>query len=97
MTMKQLYQLHTSDLTSHQRAIDARVRRLSPLRQEILHRVASGEPLRSIAHDKGVSHGSIHSVVKQSLEAVRKELAREPRYNKTGRKRKHEREHLPAA
>ena len=88
MTMKQLYQLHTGDLASHQRAIDARVKRLPEDRQRILQAAIAGESLRDIAAREGVSHGTIQSSIRRSLEAVRKDIAREPRYNRVGRSKK---------
>lgn len=83
MTMKALYQHVTGDEAAHQRRIDAHVRRLNPRRQRILRRRLEAT-LQDIADEEGCTHGSIASVIRKSMEAVRKAIAGEPRYNRTG-------------
>jgi DNA-directed RNA polymerase specialized sigma24 family protein len=88
VTMKHLYQLTTGDLATHQRTIAAQVARLDTRRQRILMRAVAGASLRQIAAEEGVSHGSVQSLIRKSLEATRKAIAGEPRYNRRGRKRR---------
>jgi DNA-directed RNA polymerase specialized sigma24 family protein len=83
MTMKALYQHVTGDDAAHQRRIDAHVRRLNPRRQRILRRRLNAT-LQEIANQEGCSHGSIASVIRKSMEAIRKAIAGEPRFNRIG-------------
>lgn len=82
--MKALYQAATGDTTAHQRRIDGQVRKLDPRRQRILRRRCEGASLSTIGAEEGVTHGSIASLIKKSMEAVRKATAGEPRFNRIG-------------
>ncbi|MGA2270212.1 MAG: hypothetical protein ABSH44_17205 [Bryobacteraceae bacterium] len=82
--MKELYQQQTGDKTAHQRRIDGQLRRLDPRRQRILRRRIAGASLGEIGADEGCTYGSIASVIKKSMEAVRKAIAGEPRFNRVG-------------
>jgi DNA-binding NarL/FixJ family response regulator len=84
MTMKDLYQAATGDTAAHQRRIDGHVRHLDARRQKILHRRTEGASLAEIGAELGISHGSVASSIKKSLEAVRKAIAGEPRFNRIG-------------
>ncbi len=85
--MKALYQAVTGDTAAHQRAIDARFRKLDPRRQRLIKARLEGQSLRQIAATEGVTGGSIQSAINTALESIRKELAGEPRYNREGRHR----------
>jgi DNA-directed RNA polymerase specialized sigma24 family protein len=84
MTMKALYQQHTGDTAAHQRRIDGQVRHLDPHRQAILRRRIEGASLATIGAELGITHGSVASSIKKSMEAVRKAIAAEPRFNRIG-------------
>ncbi len=84
-TLKALYAERTGDTASHQRAIDARFRKLERRRQEIIRRILAGDSYRMIGEKYGISVGSVQSSINAALEAIRKELAEEPRYNQVGR------------
>lgn len=84
-TLKALYAAKTGDTTSHQRAIDARFRKLSARRQDTIRKVLEGWSYRMIAEHHGISVGSVQSELNGALEAIRKDLAQEPRYNRTAR------------
>jgi DNA-directed RNA polymerase specialized sigma24 family protein len=85
MTLKALYQLTTGDLASHPRRIAAHFARLDARRQRLVRRRLDGASLHVIAAEEGITHGSVQSAIKGALEAIRKEIAGEPRYNRTGR------------
>ena len=84
--MKALYQQHTGDTAAHQRRIDAQVRKLDARRQRILRRRLGGASLSVIGTEEGCTHGSVASAIKKSMEAVRKAIAGEPRFNRIGHK-----------
>jgi DNA-directed RNA polymerase specialized sigma24 family protein len=84
VTMKALYQLATGDLISHQRRIDGQVRKLDARRRRILRRRLEGATLAQIAAEEGCTHGSAASVIRKAMEAVRKAIAGEPRFNRIG-------------
>jgi DNA-binding CsgD family transcriptional regulator len=84
ITLKQLYMLHTGDCASHQRRIAAHVRRLDPRRQRILLRRCEGASLYEIGDEEGITYGSVASAIRKSMEAVRKAIAGEPRFNRIG-------------
>jgi len=83
MTMKQLYELTTGE-TAHQRRIDGQVRKLDPRRLRVLRARCEGQSLAQIGAAEGCSFGSVASLIKKSMEAVRKAIASEPRYNRVG-------------
>ena len=87
MTVKQLYQLCTGDCASHQRRIDAHFRRLDERRQRIVRARVAGRSLRQLAEEEGLSHGTLQKMIRRSMEAIRKAIAGEPRYNRAGRKK----------
>ena len=72
---------------AHQRAIDARFKKLDARRQDIIRRVLAGDSYRMIGEHYGITAGSVQSAINSALEAVRKELAGEPGYNQVGRKK----------
>jgi DNA-directed RNA polymerase specialized sigma24 family protein len=82
--MKDLYQATTGDTTAHQRRIDGQVRHLSQRRQVILRRRIDGQSLAEIGKYLEISHGSVASSIKKSMEAIRKAIAGEPRFNHIG-------------
>jgi DNA-binding NarL/FixJ family response regulator len=82
--MKQLYAATTGDTTAHQRRIDGQVRKLDPRRLRVLRARCAGQSLAEIGSDLGISHGSVASLIEKSMEAVRKAIANEPRYNTVG-------------
>ena len=82
--MKQLYQLTTGDLASHQRRIDAHIRKLDPRRLRVLRARCEGQSLKQIGAAEACSFGSVASLIKKSMEAVRKAIANEPRFNRIG-------------
>jgi DNA-directed RNA polymerase specialized sigma24 family protein len=81
--MKALYE-QTTGQTAHQRRIDGQVRKLDPRRQRILRRRLDGAKLAAIGAELGISHGSVASAIKKSMEAIRKAIAGEPRFNHGG-------------
>jgi DNA-binding CsgD family transcriptional regulator len=83
-TMQQLYQLSTGDRASHQRRIDGQVRKLAPRRLRVLRARCTGQSLAEIGAAEGISHGSVASLIRKSMEAARKAIAGEPRFNRTG-------------
>jgi len=84
MTMKQLYMLSTGDCATHQRRIDGQVRKLDPRRLRVLRARCEGQTLAQIGAAEGCSFGSVASLIKKSMEAVRKAIANEPRFNRIG-------------
>jgi DNA-directed RNA polymerase specialized sigma24 family protein len=84
MTMKQLYAFTTGDTTAHQRRIDGQVRKLDPRRLRVLRARCAGQSLAQIGAREGCTFGSIASLINKSMEAVRKAIASEPRYNRVG-------------
>jgi DNA-directed RNA polymerase specialized sigma24 family protein len=85
VTMKALYQARTGDTTSHQRAIDARFKKLDTRRQAIVRAVLAGDSYRMIGEKHGITAGSVQSALNSAMERIRKDIAAEPRYNHTGR------------
>ena len=85
MTIKTLYQHITGDHASHQRRIDAHLRKLDPRRQRMLRARAAGQTIREIADQEHISVGSAQSAIVGACERIRKAIAGEPRYNRTGR------------
>jgi DNA-directed RNA polymerase sigma subunit (sigma70/sigma32) len=85
MTMTDLYREVTGDQKAHQRAIDARVKKLDKRRQQILKRRVAGDTLTKLAGHYQVTRASIASVIRKALLSVRKDIAGEPRYNRIGR------------
>jgi DNA-directed RNA polymerase specialized sigma24 family protein len=88
MTVKALYQHYTGDTATHQRAIDGRFRKLSDQRRRIIAAAATGQALRAIATTEGVSHGAVATILKRSMEAIRKDIHHEKRYNQVGRRKR---------
>jgi DNA-binding CsgD family transcriptional regulator len=86
MTLRDLYRAITHDTTSHQRAIHARYLHLDPRRRRIVDARVAGRTLREIADAEAISHGSVQSVIDGAMERIRKDIAGEPRYNRTPRK-----------
>ena len=85
ITVMGLYQLATGDTASHQRRIDARFRKLDERTQRVIRARIAGGHLRDIAAAEGVSFGTISKVISRGLERIRKSIAGEPRYNRSGR------------
>jgi len=85
MTIKALYAQITGDTTSHQRAIDARLRKLGKRQMGRIRDFAGGANYHDIATIEGVSAASVRDSILRGLEAIRKDLAQEPRFNKRGR------------
>lgn len=88
ITLKRLYQLTTGDLGTHQRTIDAQFRQLEPHRQKIVRARLQGLSLANIANQVGhdCSPGTIHDHIHRAMEAIRKAVHGEPRYNRIGRR-----------
>ena len=85
MTLKHLYQAKTGDTTTHQRTISAVFHRVIDRRRKrfvLAH--LDGASLRQLAVAAGISHGSVQSAIDSAMEATRKAIAGEPRYNRTG-------------
>jgi DNA-directed RNA polymerase specialized sigma24 family protein len=81
-TLKALYQGLTGDTTAHQRAIHGRLLRLSPRRRLMVQARVEGLTLRQIAGKVGgISHGTVASAIAKAMEAIRKDIAGEARYN----------------
>ena len=85
-TLKQLYQDTTGDTAAHQRAIHGRLLHQPPRRQRIVQARIAGETLRQIANRENISHGAAADSIKKTMEAIRKDIAGEPRYNHQERK-----------
>lgn len=81
MHLIDLYRAVTGDTASHQRAVHARVLKLDARRRRLIEHRIAGKTLRQISDLEGVSHGSVQSAINGALEAVRKDIANEPRYN----------------
>jgi DNA-directed RNA polymerase specialized sigma24 family protein len=86
-TVKALYQRYTGDTSAHQRTIDARYRKLPDRARRVIHGATLGLTLRALAQVEGCSHGTVNSLLKRSMEAIRKDVHHEPRYNKIGKGR----------
>ena len=86
MTIKELYGKITGDTTAHQRAIDARLRKLTTPQQVRIRAFATGCNYHDIAAVEKATPASVRDSVLRGLEAIRKDLAGEPRYNRIGRK-----------
>jgi DNA-directed RNA polymerase specialized sigma24 family protein len=97
MTVKALYQRYTGDLAAHQRAIDGRFRKLTDQRRRIIAAAASGRTLREIATSEGIGHGAVDTILRRSMESIRKDLHHEPRYNKNGRRKQRQEEPAPVS
>lgn len=85
MTLKALYQARTGDTAAHQRAIDARFRKLDARRQDIIRRILAGDSYAMIAETYAITTGSVQSAFNHAMERIRKDIAGEPRYNHAGR------------
>ena len=85
MTLKALYQARTGDTAAHQRAIDARFKKLDTRRQAIIRRILAGDSYRMIGEQYSITAGSVQSTLNNAMEKIRKEIAGEPRYNHVGR------------
>jgi len=83
-TLKAMYRQATGDTTTHQRTIDAHFRKIDPRRQRIVKARLAGESLYAIAAKEHVPHGTVASAVKRTIEAIRKAIAHEPRFNLIG-------------
>jgi len=83
-TLKALYRQATGDATTHQRTIDAHFRKIDPRRQRIVKARLAGESLYTIAAREHVTHGTVASALKRTIERIRKAIAHEPRFNVIG-------------
>jgi DNA-directed RNA polymerase specialized sigma24 family protein len=86
ITVKELYQLCTGDMTAHQRRIDGHLRKLSARRQRIIRARITARRLRDIAQEEGISYGTVQKEIERSMEKIRKAIAGEPRYKTRGSK-----------
>jgi DNA-directed RNA polymerase specialized sigma24 family protein len=80
-TLKALYQQYTGDTAAHQRAIHGRYLHLDSRRRRLIDLRLTGAPLRKIATKAGITHGAAASAINGALEAIRKDIAQEPRFN----------------
>jgi DNA-directed RNA polymerase specialized sigma24 family protein len=86
MTVKSLYARTTGDKATHQRTIDAGLRRLTPHQQARIKLRATGKSYQQIATAEGeVSPASVRDSILRGIETIRKGIAEEPRYNHGGR------------
>lgn len=85
-TLKALYQQATGDMAAHQRAIHGRLLHLSPRRRLMVQSRVAGLTLREIAEKVGgISHGTVAAAIAKAMEAIRKDIAGESRYNHSAR------------
>jgi len=84
MTVKDLYREITGQ-EAHQRAIDGRLRKLPRRKQDMIRDRAAGLTWAAIGHRYGLTAGTADKLVRRALEAIRKSIAGEPRYNQVGR------------
>lgn len=83
-TLKELYQ-QTTGQTAHQRAIHGRFLHQAARTRRIVAARLKGQTLRSIAEKEGVKHGTVQTAITRAMEAIRKSIAGESRYNRTSR------------
>ena len=86
-TIKGLYGRITDDWETHQRTIDAQLRKLDMRRQSMLRRLALGESYHEIARAEGITAAAARDTMLRAIERMRKAIAGEPRFNHVGRKR----------
>jgi transposase-like protein len=87
-TLKRLYQDATGDTRSHQRTIGAAWKRLPDRKRRMIQARIHGKSLSQIALHHQVTPATVSSMIRRALEQMRKAIAGEPRYNRTGRKRR---------
>ena len=85
-TLKDLYRATIGEAeTPYQRRIDAQFRRLDARRRRVIQMRLKGKSYEEIGQALGIHRAAASSIVRWSLERIRKAIAGEPRYNKTGR------------
>jgi len=85
-TLKALYQEITGDLETHQRTVDAAVKRMDPRRQAIIKARVAGQSYHQIGAAHGITAASVRDTILRALENARKTAHHEPRYNHKGRR-----------